>query len=112
MEHAARMPSRLKLRNGSGKHILKTAMRPHLPPEILARPKMGFGVPLGAWFRGELRDFARDVLSDPRTRQRGILRPGAVSRLLDAHLAGSRDHSAKLWAIMCFELWCRNWWDR
>jgi asparagine synthase (glutamine-hydrolysing) len=112
MEHAARMPSGLKLRDGHGKHILKEAMRAHLPGEILTRPKMGFGVPLAGWFRGELRDFARDVLTDPRARHRGIVRPEAVSRLFDAHLEGSRDHSARLWALMLFELWCRNWWDR
>jgi asparagine synthase (glutamine-hydrolysing) len=69
-------------------------------------------VPLAGWFRGELRDFARDVLTDPRARHRGIVRPEAVSRLFDAHLEGSRDHSARLWALMLFELWCRNWWDR
>ncbi|MFI5324719.1 MAG: asparagine synthase (glutamine-hydrolyzing) [Candidatus Rokuibacteriota bacterium] len=112
MEHAARMPSGLKLRDGHGKHILKEAMRAHLPAEILTRPKMGFGVPLAGWFRGELRDFARDVLTDPRARQRGIVRPEAVARLLETHLEGSRDHSARLWALMSFELWCRNWWDR
>ncbi|MFI5326243.1 MAG: asparagine synthase-related protein, partial [Candidatus Rokuibacteriota bacterium] len=112
MEHAARMPSGLKLRGGHGKHVLKEAMRAHLPAEILTRPKMGFGVPLAGWFRGELRDFARDVLMDPRARQRGIIRPDAVSGLLEAHLEGSRDHSARLWALMSFELWCRNWWDR
>ncbi len=112
MEHAARIPSDLKLRNGAGKHILKVAMRRHLPREILERPKMGFGVPLGTWFRGELRDLACDVLGDSRTRQRGIFRGDVVSKLLDAHLEGARDHSAKLWAVVCFELWCRNWWDR
>jgi asparagine synthase (glutamine-hydrolysing) len=112
MEHAARMPSGLKLREGRGKHILKQAMRGHLPAEILTRPKMGFGVPLAGWFRGELRDFARDVLTDARTRERGIVRPDVVSGLLDAHQAGSRDYSARLWALMSFELWCRNWWDR
>jgi asparagine synthase (glutamine-hydrolysing) len=112
MEHAASLPSHAKLRNGAGKHILKEAMRPHLPPEVLTRPKMGFGVPLGTWFRKELRDFTRDILSDPRTRQRGILRPDAVSALFDAHLQGARDHSAQLWSLICFELWCRNWWDR
>jgi asparagine synthase (glutamine-hydrolysing) len=112
MEHAARMPSRMKLRDGTGKYVLKAAMRSHLPREILIRPKMGFGVPLGAWFRGDLRDFARDVLLDSRSRQRGIVRPDAVARLLDLHLEGSRDHSARLWSLMCFELWCRTWWDR
>jgi asparagine synthase (glutamine-hydrolysing) len=112
MEHAARMPSTLKLRDGRGKHILKAAMARHLPEEILTRRKMGFGVPLGRWFRGELKDFARDILLDTRTRQRGILRPETVNRRLDAHLQGRRDYSAHLWSLICFELWCREWWDR
>jgi asparagine synthase (glutamine-hydrolysing) len=109
MEHAARMPPGLKLRNGRGKHVLKVAMARYLPAEMLHRRKMGFGVPLAAWFRRDLKDFARDVLLDARTRQRGILRPEAVARLLDAHLAGRRDHSSQLWSLICFELWCRQW---
>lgn len=112
MEHAARMPIDLKLRHGAGKHILKEAMRPYLPPEILTRRKMGFGVPLDGWFRGELRGFAQDVLTDSRTRGRGILRPAAVDRLLADHLQGRRDHSSQLWSLICLELWCRAWWDR
>jgi asparagine synthase (glutamine-hydrolysing) len=112
MEHAARIPSSLKLRAGRGKHILKAAMARHLPEEILTRRKMGFGVPLASWFRGELKDFARDILMDARTRQRGILRPDTVCRRLDAHLQGRRDYSSHLWSLICFELWCREWWDR
>jgi len=112
MEHAARMPIGLKLQHGAGKHILKQAMRPYLPAEILTRRKMGFGVPLDAWFRGELRGFAQDVLTDTRTRGRGILRPEAVDRLLADHLQGRRDHSSQLWSLICLELWCRTWWDR
>jgi asparagine synthase (glutamine-hydrolysing) len=87
-------------------------MRPYLPPEILTRRKMGFGVPLDGWFRGELRGFAQDVLTDSRTRGRGILRPAAVDRLLADHLQGRRDHSSQLWSLICLELWCRAWWDR
>jgi asparagine synthase (glutamine-hydrolysing) len=112
MEHAARMPSRIKLRDGEGKRVLKTAMRPYLPGEILSRRKMGFGVPLATWFRRDLKDFARDVLTEPRTRQRGILRPESVARLLDAHQGGRRDHSSQLWSLICLELWFRTWWDR
>jgi asparagine synthase (glutamine-hydrolysing) len=78
----------------------------------LTRRKMGFGVPLDAWFRGELRGFSRDVLTDRRTRQRGILRPEAVDQLLASHLEGRRDQSSQLWSLICLELWCRAWWDR
>jgi asparagine synthase (glutamine-hydrolysing) len=112
MEHAARIPPRLKLRDGSGKYILKQAMRRHLPAEMLSRRKMGFGVPLAQWFRKDLKDFTHDVLLDTRTSQRGILRPARVAQLLGAHLAGRRDYSSQLWSLICFELWCRQWWDR
>jgi asparagine synthase (glutamine-hydrolysing) len=112
MEHVARMPARMKMRNGSAKWVLKETMRDALPAEILNRRKMGFGVPLAGWFRKELRDFSRDVLLDSRARQRGILRTAAVEGLLAAHQEGSRDFSSELWSLICFELWCRTWWER
>jgi asparagine synthase (glutamine-hydrolysing) len=112
MELVAAMPSSLKLRDGEGKYLLKRAMAPHLPTDILARRKMGFGVPLGAWFRGELRDMVRDLLLAPRTRQRGLFKPSWIERLLQVHDAGRRDCSARLWALLCFELWLRQWVDR
>ncbi len=112
MEHAARIPPEAKIRNGSGKHVLKQAMRSHLPAEILDRQKMGFGVPLAAWFRKDLKDFARDLLSDRRTRERGIFQTDTVSRLLDMHIGAQKDYSSQLWSLICLELWFRTWWDR
>jgi len=87
-------------------------MSTRLPAEILTRRKMGFGVPLGAWFRKELRDMAHDVLLAPRTRQRGIFKPSWVEWLLRTHAAGRRDCSARLWALLCLELWMRRWADK
>jgi asparagine synthase (glutamine-hydrolysing) len=112
MEYAATMPPSLKLRGGIGKYVLKEAMRRHLPSEVLDRSKMGFGVPLARWFRKNLKDYARDVLLDPRTRQRGIMRPERVADLLDVHLSGRRDRSSQLWSLICLELWFRTWADR
>ena len=112
MEFLATVPSTLKLRNGSGKYLLQRAMAQDLPGEILTRKKMGFGVPLGAWFRRELRDMTRDVLLGPRARQRGIFRASEVDSLLATHDAGRRDCSARLWSLVCFELWMRQWVDR
>ncbi len=112
IEFAATIPARFKLRGGIGKTILKRAMEAHLPREILTRRKMGFGVPLGAWFRGVLKDFATEVLSDPRTLQRGIIRRQAVDALLEAHARARRDWSSQIWSLICFELWCRTWLDR
>ncbi len=112
MEFVATIPSSLKLRNGTGKYLLKRAMATSLPVEILTRRKMGFGVPLAAWFRSELRDMTRDVLLSPAARQRGLFRIKEVETLLKTHDAGRRDCSARLWALVCFELWMRQWADR
>ncbi|HKW94420.1 MAG TPA: asparagine synthase (glutamine-hydrolyzing) [Methylomirabilota bacterium] len=112
MEEVAAMPSHVKLRDGVGKYILKEVMRPHLPPEVLSRRKMGFGVPLASWLRNDLRDFTQDVLLDGRARQRGIMREGGVRDLLSRHLSGGRDYSPQIWSLICFELWARTWWDR
>src|SRR5206468_6710590 len=80
--------------------------------EILTRRKMGFGVPLGAWFRRELRDMARDVLLGAQARERGLFRLSEVESLLATHDSGRRDCSARLWSLICFELWMRQWADR
>ncbi|HKZ05057.1 MAG TPA: asparagine synthase (glutamine-hydrolyzing) [Methylomirabilota bacterium] len=112
MEFVATMPSRFKLRDGLGKRILRDTVAPDLPPELLQRGKMGFGVPLDAWFRGELQGYARDVLLGPRARQRGWLEPSAVGRLLDEHRAGTRDHASQIWSLLCLEEWARRWLDR
>jgi asparagine synthase (glutamine-hydrolysing) len=72
---------------------------------------MGFGVPLDAWFRGELQGYARDVLLGQTTRQRGWLEPVAVARLLDEHRRGARDHASQIWSLLCLEEWARRWLD-
>jgi asparagine synthase (glutamine-hydrolysing) len=112
VEFAARIPSSLKLRGERGKHILKQAMAHDLPREVLTRSKMGFGVPIARWFQTDLKDFVVDVLADRRAGQRGIVRPEVVKQLLATHRAGHHDRSPQLWALICFELWCRTWLDR
>jgi asparagine synthase (glutamine-hydrolysing) len=72
---------------------------------------MGFGVPLDAWFRRDLADYTRDVLLGRRARERGLVDPTAVARILDEHGAGTRDRSAQIWALLCLEEWARRWWD-
>jgi asparagine synthase (glutamine-hydrolysing) len=105
------MPTRFKLVNGTGKAILKTAMRDMLPAEVIDRPKMGFGVPLARWFRGELADFVTSVLSDRRTQERGWLDRAAMTRLVAEHASGARDRSSAIWAVVSLELWARRWFD-
>ena len=83
-----------------------------LPAGILDRKKQGFGVPLGVWFRGGLTDVFSDVLRSPTTRQRGYFEPGFIDRLVGEHLSGKRDHTLRLWQLLVFELWHRQYLDR
>lgn len=107
----AGMPTALKLRGMTTKYILKRVAERLLPREIVHRPKHGFGVPVGRWFRRELRDYVRDVLLSPRARQRGYLDPVAVERLIDQHQHGQRDWGHQLWTLLTFELWHQTYLD-
>jgi asparagine synthase (glutamine-hydrolysing) len=111
IDFAASLPASLKIHNGRRKHLLKEAVRTLLPDEILNRRKQGFGVPLGAWFRGGLSDLLSDVLTSPRTRQRGYFQAAFVDRLVEEHRTGRRDHTLRLWQLMVFELWHREYLD-
>jgi asparagine synthase (glutamine-hydrolysing) len=111
MEWAAGLPTRLKTRRGMTKYLLKKAVADWLPPELVTRPKMGFGVPLAHWLRTDLRELARDVLTDHTARSRGYFRPEAVADLLRQHEAGV-DHASRIWALTQFELWHRTFVDQ
>ena len=104
------MPIRrkLRLRGGRSKVVLKQAFADLLPPAIRTRPKMGFGVPIDRWFRGELKDELRAVLLDPVALNRGLFRPEAVAALIDEHVSRKRDHAYRLWALLMLELWFRH----
>jgi asparagine synthase (glutamine-hydrolysing) len=110
MEWAAGLPTRLKVRSGTTKFLLKRAMAPWLPSELVTREKQGFGVPLASWLRTDLRELSRDLLTDTTARSRGLFRPETVSRLLHEHDQG-RDHSTRIWALIQFELWHRTFID-
>ena len=101
----------MKLSGRRGKAALRQAFGAQLPPEVAGRGKKGFGVPLSAWFRGELRPLAADLLLDATTRRRGQLRPAAVKKLLDEHVTGRADHGHRLWCLVMLELWQRTWLD-
>jgi asparagine synthase (glutamine-hydrolysing) len=97
------LPPGLKLRQGEGKYILKKALEPVLPRDILYRPKMGFAVPLASWLRGPLRQRVRERLLGANSGQQGIFLPAAVERLVRQHETGARDHSAVLWALLMLD---------
>jgi asparagine synthase (glutamine-hydrolysing) len=111
MEWAASIPSAQKMVNGETKSILKSAMEPFLPHEVLYRPKMGFGLPIDHWLRAEMKDFAYDTLLSARARQRGLVKPEFVRTMLDEHRAGVRSHHTRLWALLMLELWFEMWID-
>ena len=112
VEFAARVSHAQKLKGFRLKHLLKKAMRPHLPPAILRRGKQGFGVPIAAWFKGSLADYARDILLGARATARGYFDAKAVGSMLDRHKAGGADLSSRIWAMLMFELWHRSFIDR
>jgi asparagine synthase (glutamine-hydrolysing) len=96
----------------STKLLFREVIRPWVPPDVLARPKRGFGVPLRRWFKEQMIGWVRDILLDPRTGQRGWTRTGQVRALLQQHENGSRDHAKRIWALVSLELWARAHLDR
>ncbi len=111
VELAVRMPRRLKYRWGQSKWILRRTFSDILPPAIKRRGKMGFGVPVSEWFRGPLRHWIEELLTDGRLFQRGYFQPESVQMLLAEHMTSQRDHGARLWALAILELWHRLWID-
>ncbi|MCC7418408.1 MAG: asparagine synthase (glutamine-hydrolyzing) [Acidobacteria bacterium] len=105
VEYVAALPDAMKLRGRQTKVILREAFADLLPREVQRRGKMGFGVPLGTWFRGELRDYMRDLLLAPDARYRTMLSETFVRQLVSRHLSGEANHGHQLWSLMCFERW-------
>jgi asparagine synthase (glutamine-hydrolysing) len=112
IEFASSLPAVMKIRGGRRKHVLKEVAATLLPPEILNRPKQGFGVPLGTWFRGNLRELFADTLLSRASLQRGYIQPLFVRQILDEHLSGKRDHTLRLWQLVVFEKWHQEYVDQ
>ena len=110
-EVASSIPLAWNLRRGVTKALFREAMAPFLPRQTVTAPKRGLNLPIALWFRGELRDWMRGLLAPERIERRGHFRPDAVGRLVDEHLAGRRDHSLFLWALVVLELWHRDYQD-
>ncbi len=111
VEMAVGMPASLKMRAFSGKRVLKKAFADLLPRAILKRAKMGFGVPIDRWFRGELAGFLSNLLLSDTAVERGIFAPAAVKALIDEHTGGVFDHGYRLWTLVMLELWQRTFID-
>src|SRR4030095_4989221 len=111
MEFAASLPARYKLRGLTTKYLLKSAMKGMLPPENLTRSKMGFGVPIGRWFRGELKGFLFEIILSERSLRRGYFNPNAIRNFVDEHVNERNDHSNPLWTLLMLELWHQEFID-
>ena len=111
-EFVARLPSDFKLRGRTSKYLLKKAVADLVPDTNMHRPKQGFAVPIGAWFRGELKDFLADHVLSDRFHARGLFRPAEVRRIFDDHQHGAYDYAHHLWVLLMLELWFRSFIDR
>ena len=108
VEYLAQVPPTLKSSGLNTKSLLRDVVRPLLPPTIVKGKKKGFTPPLPVWLKNDLRDFVQDTLSSARIRDMGLLRPEAVSQILDDHFAGRRDNNRPIWTLLCFVLWHEN----
>ena len=113
VEWVTGLPVEWKLRGGVQKYILRRlAKRVGVPREATDRPKRGFALPLVHWMRNELKDLIMTILLEPKTMERGYFNPAGVRQLLDEHFRGRRDHSGRIWRLLMFELWHRNFLER
>jgi len=112
VEWMSRLPSSLKLKGREGKYLLKKAFEPHLPREILYRPKMGFAVPLASWFRGPLRERVREGILGSVLAESGFFDQRFLRELVDHHQSGRRDNSAPIWSLLMFESFYRQCHER
>jgi asparagine synthase (glutamine-hydrolysing) len=109
VEFAWRIPRESLVRKGVGKWPLRQVLYRHVPPELIERPKMGFGIPLGEWLRGPLRDWAETLLAEKRLREGGLVDPARVRGAWSEHLSGERNWQYPLWDVLMFEAWRERW---
>jgi len=105
VELAFSLPSRLKVRGRTTKWVVKEVARRHLPPEIVDRRKVGFRVPLDAWFRGELESMAWDVLTSSNSIVSSLMDSRPVRQLLERHRSGRANEEMRIWTLLCLEVW-------
>ena len=111
IEFAASLPEKLKLRGLTTKYLLKRVLKQLLPVENLNRRKMGFGVPIGDWFRGRMQPFLRETLLSEKALNRGLFRSPEVRRLVEQHTGSERDYAHQLWTLLMLELWFQRFID-
>ena len=105
IEFAWRLPLHMKIRNGQTKWLVRQLLYKHVPRQLIERPKAGFGIPIGDWLRGPLKEWAEDLLSESRLRQGGYLNPVPIRNMWKVHLSGKRDWDQCLWNVLMFQAW-------
>ena len=111
VEFTCSLPERLKLRGGTTKYILRESMKGVLPEAILSRSKMGFPVPIASWFRGAYRSVIDEYVLSERAMSRGLFNRDFVRHLVNRHQSGAENHDERLWALVNFEIWQRQFFD-
>lgn len=104
-ELAWQLPLAMKIRNGEGKWALRQVLYKHVPRELIERPKAGFGIPVGQWLRGPLREWAEGLLDEHRLRSEGYFHPESIRRTWLDHLDGRHDWTPRLWSVLMFQVW-------
>ena len=112
IEFAASLPEDLKMRRLQPKYLLKKVAARLVPKEVVYRPKMGFGVPIGKWFRGEMKEFVRDILLSDVASKRGMMEPAVVKQYIDQHNDGTLDRTHQIWSLLMLELWFHRFVDQ
>ena len=108
-EYAWRLPLEFKIRDGQTKWVLRQLLYRYVPPALVERPKMGFGIPIDAWLRGPLRDWAESLLDEARLQREGFFRVEPIRRRWMEHLSGRRNWQYSLWTILMFQAWLEVW---
>ncbi|NNE98607.1 MAG: asparagine synthase (glutamine-hydrolyzing) [Pyrinomonadaceae bacterium] len=111
IEFGASLPENIKAKRFETKSLLKSVAAKLVPKDVIYRRKMGFGVPIGEWLRGDMKRFAEDILLSKSSLDRGIIRPEVVTRYLKEHFASERDHAAQIWSMLMLELWFQQFID-
>ena len=111
-QFAASLPLEYKLKGNKGKYILKKAVEPLLPKNILQRPKKGFGIPIAEWLKGRLNPLMHDLLATERLKNQGLFDEKYVQKLIAEHETSAASHHKQLWTLLVFQLWFDNFLDK